>query len=214
MGIDYGHGLTNINHETGIRYGVISQNTVCQAWSETSEPDYGEPTCPKCGAEFPNAEDIEECGVCGENMDAWAENLDPRGYIVDEGEYKATDCLDSDIMILESPFYTYAPFCSPCVPGAGNLDGADKPHVELFPLVQSTGITLWRSVVDGRVECIGGTYLDALDAANDAIAATADVKAYAFGHDWFYDTETGTAPYPVYGVVSERECFPDSWYGR
>jgi hypothetical protein len=30
-GIDYGMGQTNVNHETGIRYGVISQNSVMQA---------------------------------------------------------------------------------------------------------------------------------------------------------------------------------------
>jgi hypothetical protein len=27
-------------------------------------------------------------------------------------------------MLLRSPYYTYAQFCSPCVPGAGNLDAA------------------------------------------------------------------------------------------
>ena len=49
MGVDYGLGRTNINHETGIRYGVISQHDVMQAWCDSAEPDYGTPTCPKCG---------------------------------------------------------------------------------------------------------------------------------------------------------------------
>ena len=31
-------------------------------------------------------------------------------------------CLDGDFIILKSPFFTYAQFCSPCVPGACNLD--------------------------------------------------------------------------------------------
>jgi hypothetical protein len=42
------------------------------------------------------------------------------------------DCLDSDILILKSPFYTFAPFCSPCVPGAGCLDTPDLEGVKTY----------------------------------------------------------------------------------
>jgi hypothetical protein len=44
------------------------------------------------------------------------------GWASDDGDYSLTDCLDSDVFILRSPFYTFAQYCSPCVPGAGNLD--------------------------------------------------------------------------------------------
>ncbi len=54
-GIDYGNGLTNIDHSNGIRYGVIPANEVLQAWCDSSEPDYGEPHCPKCGNAGPCA---------------------------------------------------------------------------------------------------------------------------------------------------------------
>jgi hypothetical protein len=37
------------------------------------------------------------------------------------------DCLDSDVTIIKSGFYTYAPYCSPCVPGAGDLNSALEP---------------------------------------------------------------------------------------
>lgn len=59
-GIDYGMGATNIDNATGIRYGVIHQNEVCQAWCDSSEADYGKPHCPKCGNE---ADDIDADGV-------------------------------------------------------------------------------------------------------------------------------------------------------
>ena len=42
--------------------------------------------------------------------------------LFDDGEYRITKCLDSDLMILKSPYYTYAQMCSPCCPGACNLD--------------------------------------------------------------------------------------------
>ena len=40
QGIDYGRGQTNIDHKTGIRYGVISIHEVTQAWCDSSEPFY------------------------------------------------------------------------------------------------------------------------------------------------------------------------------
>ena len=169
-GIDYGMGKTNVDIATGIRYGVISQNSVSQAWCDSAEADYGEPHCPKCGNEAVSLENTEAdidkwncspddyvCEYCEEAVSSdEAFGDEPIGWILDDGDYKAVDCLDSDIMILSSPYYTLAPYCSPCVPGAGNLD--DAAH------------------------------------NNDG------VKSYCFGHDWFdggkapyvvYSVETG-----------------------
>lgn len=166
----------NYDETTGIYYGVISQNSVMQAWADGSEPDYGEPHCPECGDEPNTRKDFDyeaECGVylcdgcqkvwypmelneldscpeCGEtcyntpfrqaehSLDAdyachWCHLLfgsdvaygdEAIGFYVDDGVLQATTCLDSDIMVLKSPYYTIAPPCSPCVPQAGNLDDA------------------------------------------------------------------------------------------
>lgn len=66
-GIDYGMGRSNVDLTTGIRYGVISQHSVSQAWSDSAEPDYGPATCPKCGNEALaidkcDHDDVEEWG--------------------------------------------------------------------------------------------------------------------------------------------------------
>lgn len=185
MSIDYGHGRINIDLETGIRFGVISQSSILQAWADSSEGDYGAPRCPDCGSEFPDAQDIEDCGVCGAPMDDWSDGVEALNYSFEGDGYKMTSCLDSDVMVFKSPFYTYAPFCSPCVPGAGNLDSA----------AQAGGFSPFESDIQEFAESIG---------------AQIGVKTYAVGHDWFED---GVAPYPLYGVVSGRPCFPDSWYG-
>lgn len=144
-GIDYGMGRTNVDLETGIRYGVISQHDVMQAWADSAEPDYGEPTCPGCGddaveysgdthneyaapANRPHAcadYACEECKILIDAQDAFGG--EPIGWnYIGEG-YELTDCLDSDIFVLKSPYYTFADFCSPCVPGAGNLN-SDNPN--------------------------------------------------------------------------------------
>lgn len=141
-GIDYGMGLANVDPITGYRYGVISSHSVGTAWYEDAEADYGEPTCGKCGnAATPHAdvaEDTEEwdsalhecadyaclaCRYVFGSESAFAD--EPIGYSFEDDEYTLTDCLDSDIFVLRSPYYTLAVYCSPCVPGAGDLNTPD-----------------------------------------------------------------------------------------
>ena len=62
MGIDYGMGNTNIDTKTGIRFGVIAQHEVGEAWYDSSDPNYGSPQiddmpddCPYCH------KDINDC---------------------------------------------------------------------------------------------------------------------------------------------------------
>lgn len=116
-GIDYGMGTTNVNVATGIHYGVISQHDVSQAWCDSSEAIY-----PEIETEYDdNGDEIEQDDYCSD--------LEPTGYAYSGDGYELVDCLDSDIMVLASPFYTFARFCSPCVPGAGNLnDAGDEDH--------------------------------------------------------------------------------------
>lgn len=197
MSIDYGCGQTNIDRATGIRYGVISQHSISQAWYESSEPDYGEPHCPKCGREIFGIDDNCElsgferyrnggcadyaCADCDLIFDASDVFPDePAAFVLDDGRYAAESCLDSDVMLLGSPWYTYAPYCSPCVPGAGNLNDAVATLAEL-----EAGFAEWEWPALG-------------------------VKTYAFGHSWF---DSGVAPYPVLSILTGRPVFPDHWYG-
>ena len=151
-GIDYSLGQSNVNHETGIHYGVISQNSVMPEAMEDVEYDYGEPTCPKCGNEVKDelpdnwremglesyrkhgCDDYVclECKLLLDSSDVFSE--EPLGWSYDREGYKLTDCLDNDIFVLDSPFYTFAQFCSPCVPGAGNLDTFVKDGVKTYCL--------------------------------------------------------------------------------
>jgi hypothetical protein len=121
-GIDYGMGKTNIDHETGIRYGVIPANTVGEAWFDSSEAQYGDPHCPKCGNELPEGfDDCDSC-ACGHTVrfvgdecyseEAQCFTYDKDGYRLTQG---GDDC---DIFVLKSPYYTKAAYCSPCAPGA------------------------------------------------------------------------------------------------
>lgn len=148
-GIDYGMGQSNVDRETGIRFGVISAHAITQAWYDSAEADYGQPHCPKCGNEAidfgadnqddpeatPDRSEYDDAATYGHSCQDYACDSckvyfdgerafgdEPCGYTLDDGEYKACDCLDSDVMILKSPFFTRAQFCSPCVPGACSIE--------------------------------------------------------------------------------------------
>jgi len=186
-GIDYGLGQSNVDKSNGIRYGVINQNEVLQAWCDASEPYYGKPTCPKCGNEAIESDKAPEkdedgkpidrdeyeeghgcndyvCDSCKYIFDSdEAFGDEPISHYIDDEEYKAECGESGDIFITKSPYYTRAQFCSPCAPGAGYL---------MNP-------------------CDSGE------------------KAYCFGHDWFEDK---TAPYPVYRVDDDSLVYPDVDY--
>jgi hypothetical protein len=99
-GIDYGRGTTNIDPETGIRYGVINQNEVLQAWADSADPVF---------PESENEEDIDDF-------------IEPDGYTYNDDGYICEQFADDpDIFVCKSPYYTYCAFCSPCAPGAGYL---------------------------------------------------------------------------------------------
>ena len=109
VGIDDGRGLTNIDLENGIRYGVIPSSDVLQAWADDSEAVYPEP-------ENEEEDDDDPC-LCDE----------PIGFKYDDGTLQAHQGGDdSDIFITKSPYYTRAAFCSPCAPGACHLRNPDK----------------------------------------------------------------------------------------
>lgn len=143
-GIDYSLGRSNFNPETLIHFGVISANAVnSDCWAE-AEADYGKPSCPKCNGEVLDSQGAPDsiasedwfdgrdwaCTSCQECF--WGDQCFPDealSYSYDKDGYQLTNCLDNDIMVLASPYFTFAQYCSPCVPGAGNLESPTDPYI-------------------------------------------------------------------------------------
>jgi hypothetical protein len=179
-GIDYGMGVQNINHESGIRYGVIPVNDVLQAWADSAEPEYSDETeqmCGECGQmQAGTVGQTVECS-CGYNFDLELSDFaEPLAYSLNDGEYVASqNGDDTDIFIISSPYFTYAQFCSPCAPGACHL----RNPLDVGELTQDN---MPRDM------------------------AFADNKCYCFGHDWFDD---GIAPYPVFSVATGKRVMSE-----
>ncbi len=149
VGIDYSLGQSNVNRETGIHYGVISQHSVPYEYQDDFEQDYGSATCGQCGNPAIDSADVPKelqrqlwykgqdyaCIQCERTF--WSDQAfseESLGFTYERDGYKLTNCLDSDIFVLESPFYTFTQFCSPCVPGAGNLDTPLEDGVKTYCL--------------------------------------------------------------------------------
>lgn len=114
-GIDYGMGATNIDN-SGIRYGVINQSHVLQAWADESEPFYGVAYCSECDNKI--SIDMDRCPKCLKDIEDEFDYAEPIGFFYEGDGYIAESDSYGDIFIAKSPYYTYAQFCSPCAPGA------------------------------------------------------------------------------------------------
>ena len=133
IGIDYAGPASTVNRdlETGIRYGILPLGEICQAWGDSSDPDYGPPTCGECGNEAKpssSAKGEYYCPTCKVWFNGeYAYGDEPVSNVLDDGEYKAFDDDSGDVWWVKSPYYTYAQYCSPCAPGACHLSNPREP---------------------------------------------------------------------------------------
>lgn len=140
-GIDYGLGQSNIDRNNGIRYGVVSINALNAdaVYDGSFDEDYGEPTCPKCGNTVITYDDekhgdyAEYCSSCADYACEQCEHyLDSSDVLYSEemlcmsyskAGYQLNSAFDNtELFITKSPYYTFAQYCSPCAPGAGNIN--------------------------------------------------------------------------------------------
>ena len=124
-GIDYGRGETNIDPNTGIRFGVISQHSLSPYLiGEEFQPEYGEPACPSCGNKAEEGDEADfQCLDCNQSFysdEAYGD--EPNGWSYGRNGYEASLDSTGDVWLFKSPYFTWAQFCSPCAPGAGHLD--------------------------------------------------------------------------------------------
>ena len=144
-GINYASGLnTNKNSETGIRYGVISQHSlmpealddIFTQGRDLSYEGYIEEINKNLRSVLSNyfSDWAMKSKDVPSNLDCAVENAfnaisDDIGYqsdspkmLYESQDYSIETCSDNDLIVTKSPYFTYAQFCSPCVPGAFNLD--------------------------------------------------------------------------------------------
>lgn len=117
FGIDYGRGLTNVDHETGIRFGVIHVHEMPFFYDE-AELEYPEFDPIEYGLEANEKGEFDEDEM-ETSRQSFFEYAEPLAWSISN-----SDCImshsqdDSDIFVTKSKYFTYARLCSPCAPGA------------------------------------------------------------------------------------------------
>ena len=224
-GIDYGMCNTNINLDTGIRFGVIQADEVGQVWYDESEAEYGDMECSNCGDTI-IIDDI--CPNCEADLESDFDAVEPVSFFYEEDGHKCYQSADdTDIFVELSPYYTYAQFCSPCAPGACYLMNELKPQ----RIWVSSYCNFAHEIKTGKPiehECriipvkaieaeIKGNIEDSTNILRNAPAkimrygvksreSYGNNKCYCFGHDWF---EEGKAPYTVYSIETNEIIKPE-----
>lgn len=150
-GIDYAAGQpVNRNMETGLRYGVIHSNQISpEAFDDIAThgtdvdfENYRQTIKDAIKRNLESAlddyltkreleltiESAQETAMenCGDNYD----NQDCTRYEYDAYGYSIQTASDGDMFVKNSPFFTYAQFCSPCAPGACYLASPLSSPVE------------------------------------------------------------------------------------
>ena len=142
-GIDYGLGQTNIDKDTGIRYGVIHNNKLAShargdITSNGEDLDYTE-TIQDLTDQISSSlksilADYDRTFDCKEAAESIVSDLDLNiessgdctRYLY-EGENETFNLAsDGDIFVTRSKYYTLCSYCSPCAPGAGYLENAGE----------------------------------------------------------------------------------------
>lgn len=128
MGIDYGRGKTNIDTETGIRYGIISGNLI----NVEDFVFHYDIVCPNCGKLFDDMPDEDEDGLIPCN--SCEVSSCPDDFTPEEPSdilYNDNGCClrysadSNEVWIFKSPFKAMGSHASPCAPGAITFPGDD-----------------------------------------------------------------------------------------
>lgn len=214
-GIDYGLGVTNIDLQTGIRYGVINQHEVLQAWCDSSEADYGEPHCGRCGNEAvagdsPLPDDLIAEIVSGETV--------PVGHAAGES-ISAEDAASYDRSDLGYDTLHHACGDYACDDCRVLFDAEDAFGDEPLGFTLDDGEYKASSGQDGDIFILQSPYYTRAAFCSPCapgacyLASPCDdgEKAYCFGHDWFSDhpEHPGRAPYPVFRVSDDQPVLPE-----
>ena len=75
---------------------------------------------------------FDECPECEVSLLNEFDCVEPLGFVLDDGEYRAECGEDGDIFITKSPYYTLCQFCSPCAPGAGYVMNTVNDGVKAY----------------------------------------------------------------------------------
>ncbi len=221
-GIDYGMGTTNIDRETGIRYGVIPMHDLSEWAHEDFAADYGPATCPKCGNEAVDADAdkalpenvVKALEWMGFPADAEIDVCDDGSAYVGLTQILPPGSVDEPLTrdaykVLHHACGDYA--CDDC---RLLFDGEDAFGDDVCEWIVDDGeYKATQGGDDSDVFILLSPYFTRAQFCSPCAPGACHLsnptedgeRAYCFGHDWFEDD---VAPYPVYSVKTGELVAP------
>ena len=179
--------MANYDEKTGIHYGVISPNSIRQEtlsdlcdksidtiYEESKKTLLSdlESFCDDHYLDFKNINEDSFIDEFNQNYDN-----DNHGYEYEDKDYFLQISDDNfGIFVIKSPYYTFTKQCSPCAPGAGDLDN---------PILLDT--------IEQKIP----NFYNVFSQDNH-------VKAYCLPKE-FFDSEYSKIPYRYYRVDNDKE---------
>jgi hypothetical protein len=141
--------MTNFDEKTGIHYGVIAQNSLnSEAFQEVFDravdlnfEEYVEGL--RCEIRDFLEDKVREKHIVSLTEDVFDVLQDAilesyggekTSWEYSDEDYELQDCLETNVMVTKSPYYTFCRKCSPCVPNAGDLDNPMDEGVKTYCL--------------------------------------------------------------------------------
>lgn len=141
--------MSNTCPKTGIHYGVIAQNSLNQdVFSDVSNEAVDVRFDEYLETVKDDVRNLLEDKVRGSKLDDLTDEIfsiveeavseDYQGektdWLFEDKDYKLTDCLETNVFVLKSPYFTFCKKCSPCVPNAGDLDNPEENGLKTYCL--------------------------------------------------------------------------------
>lgn len=128
--------MTNYNPETGIAYGVVSMNSLADWAFEEFVADGTNLSAEAAYADWSEGLSADE--IANGADDFWNEyRVDEENWVLEKDGLKlGLSWLGGAplVWVFESPHTTTATPCSPCVPGAGDLDTPSDDGIRCYTL--------------------------------------------------------------------------------
>lgn len=143
--------MPNYDEKTGIHYGVISPHSIMPEvlsdicfGANSTDPVYEESKTEFRQKVFDALNEYlstDECDIiCDEAIERFNERYENDSGIYDYEDQEYTLHVSGDnfgIFVIRSPYWTYTRLCSPCAPGAGDLNNPLPADDDTHPAVKA-----------------------------------------------------------------------------
>lgn len=178
--------MPNFDEKTGIRYGVISPHSISHNcdYDLYEGPNSTDPWYESGIEEIKNQHSGEPEESIEEYIQEFSDHYENPDGSMDYSDTEYDLHVSGDnfgIFVMRSPYYTYCRDCSPCAPGAGDLDSpVDDPDLKNKDMTRYVDVFGIAHKIAEKTLCLGPEWFDTDD---DQYSRKMPYKCYQVNND-------------------------------